>query len=214
MIEAAAIPEVFLTAFQALRFLASVEAGERVLLHAGASGVGTAAIQLCRLLGAEVWVTASSGKHALCLELGAHRAIDYRSEAFEHIITEETEGAGVDVIIDPVGAPYFQRNLDILRMDGRMVYLAFMGGAHLQDASLAPLLAKRLSLLGTTLRSRSLAYKAKLNRAFQDFAWAHFSDGSLKPVVDTVLPWREVERAHRMMEANQNAGKIVLRVEE
>lgn len=211
---AGAIPETFLTAYQALCTIAQLQAGERVLLHAGASGVGTAAIQLARQAGAEVYVTASGPKHKLCLDLGASRAIDYQQEDFAKAIAKHTKRRGVDVIVDVIGAPYFRQNIDSLAPDGRMVLLAFMGGYNLPDASLIPILTKRLSITGSTLRSRSLPYKIKLTQDFQSFAWKAITDGTMAPVIDSVFDWREVAEAHRRMEANANAGKIVLRVTE
>jgi len=211
---AGAIPETFLTAYQALFTIAQLRAGEKVLLHAGASGVGTAAIQLARLAGAEVFVTASSPKHELCISLGAARAIDYKQADFAEAIAEYTEKRGVDVIVDVIGAPYFRQNMDALAPDGRLVILAFMGGYTLPDASLIPILMKRLSITGSTLRARSLPYKIKLTQDFQSFAWEAITNGTIAPVIDSVFDWTEVADAHRRMEANANAGKIVLRVTE
>ncbi len=210
--QAAAIPEVFLTAFQALRLLADAKAGERLLFHAGASGVGTAAIQLGVAMGLQVFATASQGKHPLCLQLGAAGVIDYRNEDFVRKVLDLTSEQGVDIIIDPVGGPYLSGNLRVLRTDGRLILLALMGGAQADKISLAPVLRKRLQIIGTTLRSRSLTYKKNLIRTFESFAGPKFKAGSLKPVIDTILPWEEVAEAHRRMEANANAGKIVLRV--
>ena len=211
--EAAAIPEVFLTAFQALIWLAELQPGERVLIHAGASGVGTAAIQIAREKGADILVTASAAKHPLCRDLGASLAIDYRNEDFAPAVREVTQGAGVDVILDFVAAPNFQANLDLLQTDGRLVMLALLGGGRLDQANLAPILRKRLQILGSTLRNRSLAYKIRLTQALQAFAWPRFQSGQMKPVVDRVLPWDEIVKAHQAMEANENAGKIVLSVD-
>jgi NADPH:quinone reductase-like Zn-dependent oxidoreductase len=212
-VEAAAIPEVFLTAFQALDWLANLQAGEKILIHAGASGVGTAAIQLAQEMGAsDILVTASAGKHALCRELGAQVAIDYHTESFAAQTTAHTNGYGVDVIIDFIAAPYFQSNLDILATDGRLVLLALLGGTMPEGISLAPVLRKRLQITGSTLRSRDLAYKIRLSQALKAFAWQAFAEGRLRPVIDQVLPWTEIAAAHRRMEANQNAGKIVLEV--
>ncbi|RMF30179.1 MAG: NAD(P)H-quinone oxidoreductase, partial [Bacteroidetes bacterium] len=210
--QAAAIPEAFLTAFQALVWLAELQEGEAVLVHAGGSGVGTAAIQLARGLGARVYVTASEPKHPLCLELGADHAIDYRSEDFAAEIRRLTKGRGVQVILDFIGAAYLKQNLEALALDGRLVLLALMGGAKVPDFSLLPLLRKRLKLMGSTLRNRSLEYKIALTHAFKTFAWQGFADGTYRPVIDSVFPWTEVAQAHRRMEANLNQGKIVLRV--
>ncbi len=211
---AGAIPETFLTAYQALFTIADLREGEKVLLHAGASGVGTAAIQLAKLAGAEVLVTASGPKHSLCTELGASRAVDYQKEDFAKAVAEYTENQGVNVIVDVIGAPYFRQNIDSLAPDGRMVLLAFMGGYKITDVSLIPVLMKRLSITGSTLRSRSLSYKIKLTQDFQSFAWEAITDGTMAPVIDSVFDWKEAAEAHRRMEANTNAGKIVLRVTE
>jgi len=212
--EAAAIPEVFLTALQALQWLGKVQAGEKVLIHAGASGVGTAAIQLAKLLEVEeIFITASAGKHQLCRKLGADVQIDYQNENFADIIAEHTAGKGVDVIIDFVAAPYLAQNLQSLAVEGRLVVLAFLGGVKATQLNLAPLLSKRLTIVGSTLRPRSLDYKIELSKALQQLTWRHFTAGTLKPIIDSVVSWREVTAAHQKMERNANAGKIVLRID-
>ncbi|MEM9824380.1 MAG: NAD(P)H-quinone oxidoreductase, partial [Bacteroidota bacterium] len=169
-VEAAAIPEVYLTAFQALSWIAQLKGGERVLIHAGASGVGTAAIQLSKAMGAEAMVTASGGKHDICLNLGAVKAIDYQNEDFAEVVLDYTEGKGVDVVIDFVAAPYFQQNLKVLRMEGRMVMLSFLGGTKVDQVNLVSILRKRLQITGSTLRARSLSYKIDLTKDFWAFA--------------------------------------------
>ena len=210
---AAAIPEAFLTAFQALVWIAKIQTGETVLIHAGASGVGTAALQLARLIGAKTFVTASAEKHALCLALGAEQCIDYKTQDFAECIQEWTQGRGVDVVLDFLGASYLERNLKTLGMDGRMVMLAMMGGAQADGINLGMVLMKRLSIHGSTLRARTLTYKTELTQAFMDLAWAHFSSGVLFPVVDKVFSWEDVAQAHLYMEENRNQGKIVLSVQ-
>jgi len=207
---AAAIPEVFLTAFQALYWLADLQPEEKVLVHAGASGVGTAAIQLAKMSRATVIATASAKKHEICKALGANFTIDYKNEDFETKV--EAFAGGVDVVLDFIGAPYWQRNLSVLNPDGRLVQLAMMGGAKLESLSMVPILRKRLQIIGSTLRARSLDYKIRLTRDFRLFAWEAFADGKLKPIVDKTLPWQDVAEAHRYMEANQNQGKIILQV--
>ncbi len=210
--EAAAIPEAFLTAFQALRWLADLQPEETILIHAGASGVGAAATQLARAMEAVVLVTASGSKHPLCLSLGARHAIDYREENFAEEAMALTYDRGVDVIIDFVGGPYFQDNLRALSPDGRLVMLGFLGGVKAEHANLAPILRKRLQIIGSTLRARPPAYKIALTADLRDFAWPLFEKGEIKPVIDTVFPWEEVVAAHRYMEANKNQGKIVLKI--
>ncbi|MEL6589980.1 MAG: NAD(P)H-quinone oxidoreductase [Bacteroidota bacterium] len=210
--QAAAMPEVYLTAFQALDWIADLQGGEKILIHAGASGVGTAATQIAIAKGAEVLVTASAPKHDLCLRLGARMAIDYKKQDFAAEVQAFTEGAGVNVILDFIAAPYFQSNLDTLALDGRLVMLSLMGGVKTEGINLAPILRKRLQVLGSTLRSRTPDYKASLSRALVDFASPHWQKGSLLPVVDSVFDWQDVVEAHRYMEANRNQGKVVLKV--
>jgi tumor protein p53-inducible protein 3 len=211
-VQAAAVPEVFLTAFQALRWLAHLQEGERVLIHAGASGVGTAAIQLAKVMGAHPVVTASAGKHGLCQELGAELAIDYKTENFADRLKDYTKGEGVNVVIDFIGGPYLQQNLDVMGLEGRMVLLAFLGGVKVDNLNIAPVLRKRLQVIGSTLRARDLEYKIRLSSDLQLFAWPLFANGQLRPIVDKVYDWSEVAEAHRYMESNQSKGKIVLRV--
>ena len=211
--EAAAVPEVFLTAYQALHWLGKLQTGERILIHAGASGVGTAAIQLARAMGAgDVIVTASAAKHPVCLALGANYAIDYRAYDFKEEVMQLTDEEGVDLVLDFVAAPYFERNIGVLRTDGRMVLLALLGGAHVENFNLGNLLKKRLQISASTLRARSLDYQINLTEAFADFALPLLGNGSLRPVIDWVYDWKDVRQAHRRMEANQNSGKLVLEI--
>lgn len=210
--KAAAIPEVFLTAFQALHWIAKLQRGETVMVHAGASGVGTAAIQLAKHAGARVIATASAHKHEPLFDLGADHCVDYRSGDFAEVALTLTEGKGVDVVMDFVGAPYLEQNLRALARDGRMVSLAALGGARVENVSLAPLLLKRLQLTGTTLRSRSDEYKARLIADFREQIWPAFTDRTLRAVVDTIYDWEEVGDAHRYMASNANVGKIILTI--
>lgn len=207
--EAAAIPEVFLTAYQALVWLGKLKAGEKVLIHAGASGVGTAAIQLAKQIGAEVLVTASAGKHEVCRQLGADSIIDYKNEDFVAVVKEK---GGVDLIIDFIGAGYFNQNINCLNMDGRMVMLALIGGAKVNEVDLRKVLGKRLNIMGSTLRARRVDYQIALTKDFAEFALPLFANGGLKPVIDSEYNWQEVAAAHQYMEANKNAGKIILKV--
>lgn len=213
LVEAAAIPEVFLTAYQSLSWLAHFKEGEKLLIHAGASGVGTAAIQLARQMkAAEIIVTASSPKHQLCKDLGAHLTIDYKQQDFEEVIKAHTEQSGVDVIIDFIAAPYFNKNINCLARDGRLILLATLGGVKVEDLNLLKLLSKRLQIIASTLRSRSLAYQIQLTQDFAAFALPLFKEGALKPIIDSVYNWKEVVNAHKHMESNQNSGKIVLEI--
>lgn len=207
---AAAIPEAFMTAWQSLSWLGRLAPGEKVLLHAGASGVGSAAIQLAREMGAsEIFVTASSAKHALCYRLGATLAMDYTAEDFS-VALGSICPEGVDVIVDCIGGAYFQKNLQTLRLDGRLIMLAMMGGSSAPDTDLMPFLRKRLQVTGSTLRNRSLEYKSRLARDLFQFAWPLFEKNRLKPVIDRIFSMEEVVAAHTYMEHNKNQGKIVL----
>ena len=211
-IEAAAFPEVFTTAFQALHWIGKLKQKQRVLIHAGASGVGTAAIQLARLKEAEILVTASASKHDICRELGAQTLIDYRTENFADVVAERTDGEGVQIIVDFVAADYFQKNLRSLSVDGCLVLLALLGGTKPKDVNLATILAKRLRIQGSTLRNRTLDYKRRLIANLRETIWPNWATGTIKPVIDSTFDWSEVVFAHRRMEANENSGKIVLQV--
>ena len=211
--EAAAIPEVFLTAYQNLFNVARLAPGEMALVHAGGSGVGTAAVQLIREAGATSLVTAGSKeKIDLCLALGARAGWNYREGAFAPWVAEWTEGRGVDVILDFVGAAYFAQNLQSMGADGRMVVIGTLGGAEVEKFSLRTLMSKRLQVTGAGLRSMDTERKILLTRQFADFALPRFADGRLVPVVDTIFDWGEAAKAHERMESNVNVGKIVLRV--
>lgn len=210
--EAAAVPEAFLTAFLNLFTLGRLEAGEAVLIHAGASGVGTAAIQLARASGARVLTTAGSDeKLARCRELGAEVTIDYKRESFPERVREATAGRGVNLVLDFVGAPYWDGNLAALAAGGRLMLIGFLGGSRGQ-IDIGPILGKSLTIAGTTLRRTPLSQKIALTRSFAEFALPRFERGELRPVIDSVYPLEQAAEAHRAMEANSNTGKIVLRV--
>jgi tumor protein p53-inducible protein 3 len=211
--QAAAIPEVFLTAYQNLFNVARLRSGETVLIHAGGSGVGTAAVQLVREAGGFSLVTAgSTEKIARCAALGAIAGWNYKDGPFAPWVAEQTGGRGVDIILDFVGAPYFEQNLQVLAVDGRMVVIGTLGGADIGKFSLRTLMSKRLQLSGAGLRSMDTARKIALTRAFSEFALPRFADGRLEPIVDSVFDWHNVGDAHLRMESNANIGKIVLRV--
>lgn len=212
--EAAAIPEVFLTAYQALYWLGELAAGDRVLIHAGASGVGTAATQLAKASGAQVYTTAGSPeKLEACRAMGAEVAVNYKEGPFEPHIKEAAGRQGVQLVLDFVGAPYWEQNLNVLGLDGKLILISALGGTKVDKLNLGMILAKRLQVKGTTLRSRSLSYKKELTQDFVRDAIPLFADGRLRPVIDRVFPWTEVADAHRWMEDNRNIGKIVLTVD-
>ena len=210
--EAAAIPETFLTAFQALDWLGELQEGETVLIHAGGSGVGTSAIQLADYLYDAQIITTAGKQHKLdaAKELGADFAYNYQSQNYADEINNDIGSDSVDLIIDFIGKPYWQKNIEVLAMDGRVVYLSFLGGHRIEEMSLAPLLKKRLKIMGSTLRSRSLDYKIDLTADFSNKALPLFENQTLKPVIDSIFDWTNTEQAHQRMRDNKNTGKIVL----
>lgn len=210
--QAAAIPEVFLTAYQSIVWLAELKAGEYILIHAGASGVGTAAIQIARELGAKIIITASAEKHFICRELGAEILIDYKTQNFKDVVLKTTNNYGADVIIDFIGAEYFKNNIDSLTRDGRLILLATLSGGKVEKFDVRQILNKRLKIIGSTLRSRSLEYQIKLTKDFKEFALDKIDSGRIKPVIDKIFDWKDVIKAHKRMEENKNIGKIVLRI--
>jgi tumor protein p53-inducible protein 3 len=205
--EAAAIPEVFLTAFLNLFLLAKVQAKESALIHGGGSGVGTAATTLLKLAHVRVLVTAGSPeKCARCLEHGADVAIDYRAENFVD------KARGVNVILDHIGAPYVPRDLEAIALDGRIVIIGSMGGESIAPVDIRMLLSKRVHLMGSTLRARAVEEKAAIVAAFLERFGDDLRAGRVRPVIDTVLPLERAEEAHRLMDASDHFGKVVLRV--
>lgn len=209
-VQAAAIPEVFLTAFDALFGQCELQPGESVLVHAVGSGVGSAAVQLASVAGCRVFGTAGSAdKLARAAELGLNVGIDYKDEDFAAVVAERTSKRGVDVVLDVIGAPYWERNLASLAVRGRMVIVGTMGGSKI-EVELGALMGKRLRVHGTVLRARPLEEKAALAQAFARRWLPLFASERLVPVVDRVYPLAEVADAHRYMETNANFGKIVL----
>ncbi len=213
-VRAAALPETFFTVWANLFMMAELKPGESVLVHGGTSGIGTTAIQLAAALGARVFATAGSAeKVKACLDLGASRAIDYRNEDFSAVVRQETGNAGVDVILDMVGAAYFERNLKALARDGRLSIIAFLGGAVAEKANLAPIMLKRLRVMGSTLRPRTAAEKQAIRDALLETVWPLLEAGRIAPVVHAVMPYGEAAAAHRLMEEGAHIGKIVLTVD-
>jgi tumor protein p53-inducible protein 3 len=211
--QAAAIPEVFLTAYLNLFLLGGLKAGQTVLIHAGASGVGTAAIQLVKEAGAVSIVTAGTeAKRAVCTGLGAVHAIDYRAGSFAPAVRQMTGGRGADIIMDFIGASYWEQNLEALAVDGRLLVIGTMGGSKVREVDLGQLLSRRQQVIGTSLRTRPTGDKIRLTGQFADFAMPRFADGRLRPVIDSVWEWEDADKAHAHMEQNMNTGKIVLRV--
>ncbi len=209
LVDAAAIPEVFITAWDALVRQGGLTSGRVALVHAGASGVGTAAIQIARAVGATVIVTASTGKVDACRALGADLAVDYTADDFVARVKEHTEGRGVDVVLDVVGGDYLARNLDALAVGGTIVQVGVMADA-MATFPLGALLPKRARLIGTVLRSRPIEEKIAVTQQFRREVLPLFDSGALAPVIDSRYPLDQIADAHRHMESNVNIGKIVV----
>lgn len=214
LVTAAAVPEVFTTAFDALVIQAGLSVGEAALLHGGSSGVGTAGIQLATRAGAEAIVTVGSTQKAqACRELGAALAVNYREvDDFSAAVRDARDGRGVDVVLDIIGGAYLTSNLGVLDHDGRMVIIGLMGGAR-AEIDLSAVMRKRLVVRGSTLRARPVAAKAELARRMVAEVWPGFADGSLRPVVHATFPLEEVDKAHALMESSSHIGKILLVVD-
>ncbi|MFN2441226.1 MAG: NAD(P)H-quinone oxidoreductase [Thermoanaerobaculia bacterium] len=210
--EAGAFPETFLTAFLNIFLLGEVRRGATVLIHGGGSGVGTSAIQLCREEGVRVLVTVGSPEKAKrCVEAGAEVAINYKEESFAEVVREATRGEGVDMILDHIGAEYLEPNLASLAIGGRLVVIGGMGGRR-GEVDLGRLLARRLKVIGSTLRSRPPEEKRQIVKAFLGQFGVPLREGRLRPIVDSIFPLAEAEAAHQRMLSSQHFGKIVLRV--
>ncbi len=210
--EAAAVPEVFFTANENIFTLGELEEGETILIHAGGSGVGTAGIQISHRAGANVFVTAGTPeKIHKCKTLGAIEGINYKTTDFVAEIEHLTDGEGVDVVLDFIGAPYLERNLSVLKTKGRLLQVGLIGGAT-AEIDLGTLMRNRLKVIGSVMRPQSIDEKIAITQRFVDQWLPEFKRGALKPVIDSVFPLAEVRQAHTYMEANRNFGKIILKV--
>jgi putative PIG3 family NAD(P)H quinone oxidoreductase len=210
--EAAGLPEVACTVWSNVFMLADLTPGETLLVHGGASGIGTMAIQLAKAHDARVIVTArSADKLERCRELGADVGINYREEDFVERVRAETGGRGADVILDVVGAKYLERNIAALAVDGRLVIIGLQGGVK-AELNLATLLTKRAMVMATTLRARPLDEKATIVDSAREHVWPLLAAGEVRPVVDRRVPLRDAAEAHRAMEAGEHVGKILLTV--
>lgn len=213
MIEAASLPEVYATAYLNLYMEGALRPGEKAVVHAGASGVGTAAIQLLKQSGNPCFVTAGGeDKIQRCVELGAAAGVDRHNGSFLEAAQAWAGNTGVDVILDPVGAGYFADNINLLGLGGRLVLIGLMSGAQ-SDISLAQLMMKRLRVIGSTLRARPVAQKAAVMDALQKDVWPALESGAIKPVVEAEFPITEAHKAHELMASNQTFGKVVLVVD-
>ncbi len=210
--EAAAIPETFFTVWHNVFQRGKLVEGETLLVHGGSSGIGTTAIQLAKAFGAKVIVTAGSAeKCEACLALGADHAINYRTQDFVAVTKEITSGNGVDLIVDMVGGSYIERNYDAAAQDGRIVQIAFLGGPKV-EVNFAKLMVKRLTHTGSTLRPRSVEFKADIAGALKEKVWPLLESGKVGPVMDSRFGLEDASEAHRRMEDGGNIGKIVLQV--
>jgi NADPH2:quinone reductase len=212
LVKAAAIPETFFTVWGNVFERGRLAAGEWILVHGGTSGIGTTTIQLAKAFGAKVIATAGSAeKCQACLELGADRAINYRSEDFVKLCQEATAGRGVDLILDMVAGPYTERNIIAAATDGRIVQIAVLGGANV-TVNISRLMSKRLTLTGSTLRPRSREFKGSLAAALEAKVWPLLAAGKVRVVLDSTFPLAQAAEAHRRLEAGQHIGKLVLTV--
>jgi putative PIG3 family NAD(P)H quinone oxidoreductase len=211
----AAIPEAFMTAYQTMYWIGELQEGERILVHAASSGVGTAAIQLANHLShAEIYATAGrQDKLDLAKELGAKTTINYKEENFADVIAEATDKKGVDVILDFIGASYASKNVSAIGQDGRWVLIGALGGTEVPDFEIGQLLFKRLKLQGTLLSPRSDDYKARLVNEVNENVVPLIADGTIQPVIDTIMDFDSIPDAHRYMEDNKNLGKIMISLE-
>jgi putative PIG3 family NAD(P)H quinone oxidoreductase len=211
-VQAAAVPETFFTVWTNVFERGHLKAGESILIHGGSSGIGTTAIQLSRAFGARVFATAGSAeKCAACVRLGAERAFNYHESDFVAAVKEATGGRGVDLILDMVGGDYVTRNIEALATEGRLVQIGLLGGYRAQ-VNLIALMQRRVTLTGSTLRSRSVAEKAAIAAALRQHVWPLLESGAVKPVIYKTFPLREAAEAHRVMDASEHIGKLVLLV--
>lgn len=211
-VKAAALPETFFTVWANLFQMAGLTEGETVLIHGGSSGIGTTAIQLARAFGAEVYATAGSQEKCdACVRLGAKRAINYKTEDFAEVIKAET-GHGVDVILDMIGAAYFEKNIASLARDGCLSIIAFLGGSTAERVNLAPIMVKRLTVTGSTMRPRTAEEKRAVRDDLLSQVWPLLESGTVSPVIDRVFAFEDVVEAHRRMESSEHIGKIMLKL--
>ena len=208
--DGAAIPEVFATCWLNLFMEGNLKKGEKVLFHAGASGIGTAGIQLCNIFQCESYITAGSEeKVEFCIDLGSNAGTVRLENSFKSF--KDHCPSGLDIILDPVGANYFEENLNNLAIDGRLIIIGILGGVN-GKINIGNLLMKRQKIIGSTIRSRSIEIKGKVMNALYENIWDHFEKKIIKPIIYKKLPIREADQAHKIMENNNNIGKIILEV--
>lgn len=210
--EAAALPEALLTNWHNLFQRAGLKPGEKVLIHGGASGMGTMGVMICATLGAEVYTTAGSNEKCRALEArGATRAINYKTEDFEAVLTEMGLNNRINVILDMIGGDYIQKNLNIAAPEARIVNIAYMKGFK-AEVNFAPLLMKRITMTASTLRAQTFAQKAVMVQEIMEHIYPHLQSGKIKPIIDSIYPLEQVEQAHGHMEGGQHMGKIIIKI--
>ena len=211
LIDAAGVPETYFTVYDNVFTRGRLKAGESFLVHGGSSGIGSTAIQLARQAGATVFATAGSPEKCdFCLSLGATAAIDYRRQDFVAVIKQLTDNRGVDVVLDMIGGSYVQRNLSALAVEGRLVQIAFQQSSKVEELNLLPIMVKRLTFTGSTLRPRSTDLKAAIAEGLKANIWPMLDSGAVKPLVHATFPLEEARQAHELMESSAHLGKIIL----
>ena len=209
--EAAAILETFFTVWANVFQMGKAKAGETVLIHGGTSGIGTTALMLCKSLGIKTFATVGTDEKVAAIS-DLTTAINYKTQDFEQVINEQTDNGGVDVILDMVGAPYLERNLNLLRRDGRLVYIAFLGGRKAKEINLGHIMMKRLTITGSTMRARSTAEKAEIAQGLQETVAPLWAKGECLPMIYKTFKFDQIQEAHAAMDTGEHVGKIVVEI--
>jgi NADPH:quinone reductase len=210
-LQAAAIPETFFTVWANIFQMGKAKAGETVLIHGGTSGIGTTALMLCNSLGLKTFATVGSDEKVQAISHLTH-AINYKTQDFEQVILEASDNAGVDVILDIVGAPYLEKNLNLLRRDGRLVYIAFLGGAKAKDVKLGQIMMKRLTITGSTMRARNTEEKAEMAKDIKQHVMPLWAKGECLPMIYKTFKFDQIQAAHAEMDTGDHVGKVVVQV--
>ncbi len=210
-VQAAAIPETFFTVWANVFQMGKAKAGETVLVHGGASGIGTTALMLCKSLGLKTFATVGSDEKVQAIA-DLTTAINYKTQDFEQVINEKTDNAGVDIILDMVGAPYLEKNLNLLRRDGRLVYIAFLGGAKAKEVKLGQIMMKRLTITGSTMRARNAAEKAEIAQGLMEHVAPLWAKGECLPMIYQTFKFDQIQDAHAIMDTGEHVGKVVVEV--
>ena len=210
-IQAAAIPETFFTVWANVFQMGKAQAGETALVHGGTSGIGTTALMLCKALGIKTFATVGTDEKVAAIA-DLTTAINYKTQDFEQVINEKTDNGGVDVILDMVGAPYLERNLNLLRRDGRLVYIAFLAGAKAKDVKLGQIMMKRLTITGSTMRARTTAEKAEIAQGLKDIVAPLWAKGECLPMIYKTFKFDQIQDAHACMDTGEHVGKVVVEI--